>query len=223
MSSRSLVWVSSPRGRIAGEFVHIETNHIWLQNTTKKSNTRTMRRSPFENQTCSAAQALSEIGEWWTLLILREAFFGTQRFTDFQERLGIARNILTARLNKLVEKGILTRQSAPGRGNPRLYRLTAKGRDTLPVFIALTQWGDRWINGGGKAPIRILEAATGQEIDTLRACARDGRPLAARDMRIVPGPGADPGIRRRFGGAGLAAEAADVASSFLKAPSVLKG
>jgi len=181
-----------------------------------------MRRSPFENQTCSAAQALSEIGEWWTLLILREAFFGTQRFTDFQERLGIARNILTARLNKLVETGILTRQSAPGRGNPRLYRLTAKGRDTLPVFIALTQWGDRWINSGGKAPIRILEAATGQEIDGLRVCARDGRPLAAREMRIVPGPGADPGIQRRFGGAGLAAVAPDSTSSFLKTPSILE-
>ena len=175
-----------------------------------------MRRSPFENQTCSAAQALSEIGEWWTLLILREAFFGTQRFTDFQERLGIARNILTARLNKLVETGILTRQSAPGRGNPRLYRLTAKGRDTLPVFIALTQWGDRWINSGGNEPIRIVETATGQEIDRLRILARDGRPLEARDMRVIPGPGADSDIRRRFGGASPAAETADAASSFVK-------
>jgi len=174
-----------------------------------------MPRSPFENQLCSAAQALSEIGEWWTLLILREAFFGTQRFTDFQARLGIARNILTARLNKLVATGILTRQTAPGRGNPRLYRLTAKGRDTLPVFIALAQWGDCWINEG-KAPIRILEVATGQEIDRLRICARDGRPLAARDMRIVPGPGADPEIRRRFGGADAAAGPLHAASSFFK-------
>jgi DNA-binding HxlR family transcriptional regulator len=175
-----------------------------------------MRRSPFENQLCSAAQALSEIGEWWTLLILREAFFGTQRFTDFQARLGIARNILAARLNKLVATGILTRQTAPGRGNPRLYRLTAKGRDTLTVFIALTQWGDRWINGEGRAPIRILETATGEEIDRLRVRARDGRPLAAREMRIVPGPGADAQIRRRFGGEDAGVEAAEAASSFFK-------
>jgi DNA-binding HxlR family transcriptional regulator len=216
MSLRSLVWVASPRDSHRSEFVHIETNHIWLQNTTKKSNSRAMRRSPFENQLCSAAQALSEIGEWWTLLILREAFFGTQRFTDFQARLGIARNILTTRLNGLVDTGILTRQIAPGRGNPRLYRLTAKGRDTLTVFIALTQWGDRWINSEGRAPIRILEAATGAEIDRLRLCARDGRPLAAREMRIVPGPGADAQIRRRFGGGDAGSEPTEAASSFFE-------
>ncbi len=132
-------------------------------------------------------------------MILREAFFGTRRFTDFQERLGIARNILSARLNKLVKSGILTRAAAPGRGNPRLYRLTEKGRDVLPVFIALMQWGDRWINNDGKAPVRILESATGLEIEPVRVRAGDGRLLAARDMRIVPGPGASVEIQRRFG------------------------
>jgi DNA-binding HxlR family transcriptional regulator len=158
-----------------------------------------MKRSSFENQVCSVADALSEVGEWWTLLILREAFFGTQRFTDFQARLGIARNILTARLNKLVATGILIPQAAGGRGNPRLYRLTEKGREVLPVFIALMQWGDRWINDGGKTPVRVVEAATGEEIAHLELRSRDGRPLAAREMRIVPGPGADPATRRRFG------------------------
>jgi len=173
-----------------------------------------MRSAPFESQVCSVAQALSEIGEWWTLLILREAFFGTKRFTDFQERLGIARNILTDRLNKLVNAGILTRNAVPGRGNPRLYRLTEKGRDILPAFIALMQWGDRWINNDDRAPVRILEAATGEEIALLRVRSRDGRPLAARYMRVVPGPGADAGIRRRFGAAALAAEQPEAALLF---------
>ena len=173
-----------------------------------------MKRSPFENQVCSVADALSEIGEWWTLLILREAFFGTQRFTDFQARLGIARNILTTRLNKLAETGILTRHSAPGRGNPRLYRLTAKGREILPVFIALMQWGDCWINHDGKAPVRVIEAATGEEIERLLVRSRDGRALAARDMRIVPGPGANADIRQRFGLADLASEQPEAAFSF---------
>jgi DNA-binding HxlR family transcriptional regulator len=173
-----------------------------------------MRRSPLENQVCSVAQALGELGEWWTLLILREAFFGTQRFTDFQERLGIARNILSARLNRLVTAGILTRRAAPGRGNPRLYRLTEKGRDVLPVFIALMQWGDRWINDNGKAPVVIVESATGRDIEPLRVRAGDGRPLAARDMRVVPGPGASDEIRRRFGAAPSRAEQPDAASSF---------
>jgi DNA-binding HxlR family transcriptional regulator len=159
-----------------------------------------MQNLPFENQRCSVAAALGEVGEWWTLLILREAFFGTARFTDFQANLGIARNILTARLNKLVETGILTRRLAPGRGNPRLYRLTDKGREILPIFIALMQWGDRWINDGDKTPVRVIEAATGEEIARIGPQSRDGRPLAAREMRIVPGPGADPATRRRFGG-----------------------
>ncbi|MGO8798614.1 MAG: winged helix-turn-helix transcriptional regulator [Roseiarcus sp.] len=160
-----------------------------------------MRRSPLENQVCSVAQALGELGEWWTLLILREAFFGTRRFTDFQARLGIARNILSARLNGLVEAGVLTRVAAPGRGNPRLYRLTDKGRDVLPVFIALMQWGDRWINNDGKAPVVIVEAATGLPVEPVRVRAGDGRPLAPREMRVVPGPGASAEIHRRFGAA----------------------
>jgi DNA-binding HxlR family transcriptional regulator len=166
-----------------------------------------MQNSPFENQRCSVASALSEVGEWWTLLILREAFFGTERFTDFQSSLGIARNILTARLNKLVATGILTRRLAPGRGNPCLYRLTEKGREILPIFIALMQWGDRWINDGGNAPVRIVETATGEEIARLGVRASDGRPLAAREMRVVPGPGADAAIRRRFDDSRSAARA----------------
>jgi DNA-binding HxlR family transcriptional regulator len=172
-----------------------------------------MKGSSFDNQVCSVADALSEVGEWWTLLILREAFFGTQRFTDFQARLGIARNILSARLNKLVETGILVPHVAAGRGNPRLYRLTEKGREVLPVFIALMQWGDRWINNEGNAPIRILEAATGEEIEPVRVRSRDGRPLAAREMRIVPGPGADADIRQRFGPTALAGEQPETAFS----------
>jgi DNA-binding HxlR family transcriptional regulator len=180
--------------------VHIETKHDWLQNATKKSRPARMARSPFEDQVCSVAQALAEIGERWTLLILREAFFGTQRFTDFQQRLGIARNILAARLDKLVTLGILTVQDAEGRGNPRLYRLTEKGRDAIPAFIALMQWGDRWIAGEAKAPIRIVQAATGVEIDRLVVRARDGRPLAPREMRVVAGPGADAETKERFGG-----------------------
>jgi DNA-binding HxlR family transcriptional regulator len=172
-----------------------------------------MQNLPFENQRCSVAAALGEVGEWWTLLILREAFFGTARFTDFQANLGIARNILTARLTKLVETGILTRRLASGRGNPRLYRLTDKGREILPIFIALMQWGDRWINNEDNAPIRILDAATGEEIEPVRVRSRDGRPLAAREMRVVPGPGADADIRQRFGPAALASEQPETAFS----------
>jgi DNA-binding HxlR family transcriptional regulator len=160
-----------------------------------------MRRSPLKDQVCSVAQALAELGGWWTLLILREAFFGTQRFTDFRDRLGVAPNILSARLSSLVESGVLSCAAASGRGNPRLYRLTDKGRDALPVFITLMQWGDRWINNDGKAPVVVIEAATGKAIEPVRVRAGDGRPLAARDLKIVHGPAAPADIRRRFGSA----------------------
>ena len=173
--------------------------------------TAAMRNSEFPSQICSVARSLEIVGEWWTLLVVREAFFGTRRFSDFEANLSIAKNVLSDRLAKLVEAGVMERKPVVGRGNPQDYTLTPMGRDLFPAIIALMQWGDRWINNDGKAPIRILEAATGEEIDRVRVRSRDGRPLAARDMRIVPGPGADADIRQRFGGAALAGEQPEAA------------
>jgi DNA-binding HxlR family transcriptional regulator len=166
-----------------------------------------MRRSPQESQVCSIARALGELGERWTLLILREAYFGTRQFTEFHRRLGVARNILTARLNGLVKAGILTRAVAPGRGGPRVYRLTDKGRDALPAFVALMQWGDRWLDEGREAPVIIVEAATGRPIEAVCVRAGDGRPLAPRELRVIAGPGASAEIRQRFGAADAAPSA----------------
>jgi DNA-binding HxlR family transcriptional regulator len=92
------------------------------------------------------AHALDLIGEWWTMLILREAFFGTRRFEDFHRHLGIARNILTARLCKSCDCGILDRVPVKDGARRQEYRLTSMGRDLLPILVALTQWGalDSW-------------------------------------------------------------------------------
>src|SRR5712692_2233716 len=103
-----------------------------------------MRRTSFSDMDCSVAQTLEVIGEWWTLLILRDSFQGVRRFDDFQRRLGVARNVLTQRLDRLVEQGILARRQYQDRPARYEYRLTAKGLDLYPVVIALMDWGDRW-------------------------------------------------------------------------------
>jgi DNA-binding HxlR family transcriptional regulator len=158
-----------------------------------------MRHDHFPGQICSIARSLEIVGDWWTLLVVREAFFGARRFGEFEANLGIARNVLSDRLSKLVEAGVFDRTPEPGRGNPAAYRLTEKGRDLLPVLVALMQWGDRWINSG-REPVKILERETGAEIARLTVSAREGLALSARDVVLTPGPGADAAIKRRFGG-----------------------
>src|SRR5947208_5704001 len=103
-----------------------------------------MRRASFADMNCSIARALEVVGEWWTLLILRDAFFGITRFDDFQRRLGIARNILTVRLATLVENGIMERREYDIRGRAD-YVLTPKGRALWPALTTLREWGDEWL------------------------------------------------------------------------------
>jgi len=159
-----------------------------------------MRNGQFPSQTCSVARALEIVGEWWTLLIIREAFFGARRFGEFERNLGVAKNVLSERLAKLVACGVMERVEICGRGNPRDYRLTEKGRDLFPVLVALMQWGDRWAAPAG-APLRLFDPKTGEEIAAIRVTGADGRPLAPEEVRIEPGPGADERVARRFGAA----------------------
>ena len=149
-----------------------------------------MKHNKLDDLNCSIANALDLIGEWWTILIIREAFFGTRRFEDFQQHLGIARNILTARLKKLCDGGILDRVPVKEGAKRHEYRLTPMGRDLYPMLIALTQWGDRWLHETG-APVKFVERATGEEIAEVAILSRDGRILDARELVITPGPGAN--------------------------------
>lgn len=158
-----------------------------------------MRNAVFESQTCSVARALEIIGEWWTLLIVREAFFGTRRFSDFEKILGVAKNVLSDRLAKLVASGVMERSPVTGRGNPRDYTLTQKGMDLFPVVVALMQWGDRWIYSPEHAPIRLLDRQTGEEISPIEVRSAQDKMLSLADVVVVPGPGANGAIRRRFG------------------------
>jgi DNA-binding HxlR family transcriptional regulator len=144
---------------------------------------------------CSIARALDEVGEWWSLLIVRECTLGTERFDDFQSRLGIARNVLTVRLNRLVELGIVERSTLDDGDKRSGYRLTAKGEGLYPVLVALMQWGDAWC--GCKAPVTMVESRTGKPIGPVGPRAGNGRVLGMRDVRLEAGPGATPSTVER--------------------------
>jgi DNA-binding HxlR family transcriptional regulator len=146
-------------------------------------------RADYREQNCSVARSLELIGERWTLLIIREAFRGTRRFDDFHRALGIARNVLQARLERLVEADVLRRVRYQDRPARFEYRLTDKGIDLWPVLVALLQWGDRYAAPGGP-PVVLRHKGCGGELDDRRRCVRCGAELTARDVVGVAGPGA---------------------------------
>ncbi|GMR01266.1 MAG: helix-turn-helix domain-containing protein [Gammaproteobacteria bacterium] len=157
-----------------------------------------MTRNRIDDLNCSLADSLNLIGEWWTILILRESFFGTRRFEDFQQHLGIARNILTARLGTLCDNGILERVPVKQGAKRHEYRLTTMGRDLLTVIIALTQWGDRWLRREQGAPVKFVERSSGEVIPEVSVLSKDGRQLKTRDLMMIPGPGATDETRERL-------------------------
>jgi DNA-binding HxlR family transcriptional regulator len=153
------------------------------------------KRSPLPNA-CMLARSLELLGEWWTLLIVRDAFFGIRHFEAFQASLGIARNVLSTRLLKLVEAGILTRSPDPTDGRRIEYRLTAKGRALLPVIVGLAQWGAKHLRDEGQPlPYWFVERATGERLPQVAVRNGEGRDLVARDLAIVEGPGMTDDIR----------------------------
>lgn len=138
---------------------------------------------------CSVAQCLEVVGEWWSMLIVRDAFLGVTRFDRFQERLGISRNVLNERLGRLVEAGVFDKVLYSEHPPRYDYRLTDKGRDLWPVLTAMRQWGDRHAAPEGP-PLQLVHKACGAVADAVLACSQCGEPIGPRDVRAVPGPGA---------------------------------
>jgi len=147
-------------------------------------------RTRFDRLNCGVARALEILGDWWTLLIVRDAFFGVRRFADFQADLGIARNILADRLRRLVEHGVLAKVDVGRSGVRHEYRLTEKGEALLPVLTALREWSDEWVFGPGAEPVIVRDRATRRRVPRLEVRSDDGRVLGRRDLRTEPGPGA---------------------------------
>ena len=150
----------------------------------------------YNAENCSIRAALEIVGEKWTLLVLREAFFGVRRFADFQRTLGCARNILSARLKTLVEEGILSRQPyrEPGSRVRYEYRLTEKGADLWPVLVALLQWGDRY-GLEGERPMILQHRGCGGELDDRRRCVACGADVTVTEAVAVRTGAARPGTR----------------------------
>jgi DNA-binding HxlR family transcriptional regulator len=144
---------------------------------------------------CSTARALDQVGEWWSLMIVRECTLGTARFDELQKRLGIARNVLTNRLTHLIAQEIV--EKVPIEGSERFYeyKLTLKGEALYPVLVALMQWGDRWAGDGTAGPIRLVEHKTGKPIPTMGPRVENGPVLGFRDIRLEAKPNASSNTR----------------------------
>ncbi len=151
-----------------------------------------MLKRDYEGQNCSIARALEIVGERWTLLIIRDAFLGRRRFEEFQESLGIARNVLTDRLNRLVDEGILERVRYSERPERFEYRLTPKGRDLRVALGALRQWGDEYLS---EKPPRLLRRKTDKK-PVVAAFVPKGAAdiLRPEEIESVPGPGERPAV-----------------------------
>jgi DNA-binding HxlR family transcriptional regulator len=143
----------------------------------------------YESQNCSVARALEIVGDRWTLLVIRDAFAGVRRFDDFQSALGIARNVLTDRLTRLCDEGILRRNLYQERPDRFEYRLTRKGVGLWPVMMSLMLWGDDNYAEAGP-PLTLAHTGCGGLLTTALTCGDCGRSLGPADIDPRPGPGA---------------------------------
>jgi DNA-binding HxlR family transcriptional regulator len=142
----------------------------------------------YDAQNCSMARALEIVGERWTMLIVRDVFLGIRRFDDLADELGITRSVLTNRLARLVDQGVLERRRYQQRPERFEYRLTAKGLDLWPVALALLKWGDKHYAPAGPPRI-VVHRNCGGEVDDRRRCVRCERDLEVHEVKTVPGPG----------------------------------
>jgi len=155
-----------------------------------------MQRKSFSTMQCPIARSLERVGEWWSILILRDAFQGLTRFDQFQKSLDIAPNILTRRLSALVTSGLLERRRYSERPARYEYVLTERGRDFRPVLLSLLTWGNKHFAPEGPSVV-VVDTQTGKPVDAVLVDRASGEPLAGPRFRTAPGPAADERTRRR--------------------------
>ena len=159
-----------------------------------------MQRTSFKGMRCPIARSLERVGEWWSILILREAMLGATRFDQFHKNLAIAPNILARRLIALVEGGLLERRPYQTHPPRHEYLLTQSGRDFHPVLVALMTWGNKYFAPEGPSVV-LADAATGRRAQPVLVDRRTGRRITARAFSMAPGPAADRRLRMKLGGA----------------------
>jgi DNA-binding HxlR family transcriptional regulator len=163
-----------------------------------------MQRKSIGDMPCPIARSLERVGEWWSMLIMRDALHGLTRFDEFQKSLGIAPNMLTRRLNALVEAGMLERRRYSEHPPRDEYLPTGRGRDFRPVLLSLLAWGNRHFAPEG-ASVQLLDAETGAVADPILVDRITGRPITESGHRLGPGPAAPARTRLRYASAGRAA------------------
>jgi|SRR6478672_6530574 DNA-binding HxlR family transcriptional regulator len=147
-----------------------------------------VKRTSLEKAECPIARSLDVFGDWWSLLIIRDAFLGIRRFSEFQRSIGLAKNILTVRLRGLVDQGILKTEPASDGSAYREYVLTPKGRGVFPVLVALRQWSEEFSNNSGGFKTLLVDRNKGRPVQKLEIRAEDGRLLADGDTELRPNP-----------------------------------
>ena len=157
-----------------------------------------VKRTSFEHDDCPIARSLDAIGDWWSMLIIRDALLGVSRFSEFQKRLGLAKNILTVRLRALVDQGILKTAPASDGSAYQEYLLTPKGRGVFPILVALRQWSEEFDERPEEIATILVDKEKGQPVRKLELYSQDGRLLSAGDIALKPRPaGSKAGALRR--------------------------
>jgi DNA-binding HxlR family transcriptional regulator len=146
-------------------------------------------RTDTSNWPCTIARSVDLLGEGWTLLVIRQACLGTRRFEDFQRELAIGRNILTLRLNRLVDEGLLRRVEYQQRPVRHEYRLTEKGRDVYPILAAMAAYGDKWLVGPEGTPLVLHHTGCDHDMHAMVTCSKCAQPIDVREVQARPGPG----------------------------------
>ncbi|RZF54720.1 transcriptional regulator [Acinetobacter halotolerans] len=148
-----------------------------------------MKWDEIGDQPCSVARTLSVLGDRWTMLILRNAFMGVRRFDDFQRSLGLTRHVLSERLKRLVEHGILAKVPYVERQERFEYQLTEKGLDLYPIMLSMIQWADKWMDMGLGKPIEFTHKRCGKKMIPKIVCSECDEPIQVKDVRATAGPG----------------------------------
>jgi DNA-binding HxlR family transcriptional regulator len=156
-----------------------------------------VRRTRFARWPCSIARAVDILGDWWTPIVLREAFYGVRRFDDFQRSLKLSRNVLAQRLARLVEEGLFDRVQYAERPARFEYVLTEKGKDLFGVLQAMSAWGDRWLDDGKGAPILFHHTTCDHDARAEVTCDQCHEPLRLEAIRTRLGPGYPERLRER--------------------------
>jgi DNA-binding HxlR family transcriptional regulator len=147
-----------------------------------------VKRTSLEKAECPIARSLDALGDWWSLLIIRDAFLGIRRFSEFQKNIGLAKNILTVRLRALVDQGILKTAPASDGSAYQEYVLTPKGRGAFPVLVALRQWSEEFSCAGGGFATQLVDRNKGRPVRKLEIRSQDGRLLSDVDTELRPKP-----------------------------------